>query len=64
MQRGNDIMDIYFGKIDVKDHTIDRYKKVYEEREGMRLVESHEGLFGFLDNETGELKIPCIYSSS
>lgn len=55
-------MDICFGKIDVKDYTIDRYKKVYEKKEGMRLVESHEGLFGFLDNETGELKIPCIYS--
>lgn len=55
-------MNIDLGKIGVKDYKVNRYKKVYEEKEGMRLVESHEGLFGFINNETGELQIPCIYS--
>ena len=55
-------MNIDLGKIGVKDYTVNRYKKVHEEREGMRLVESHEGLFGFINNETGELQIPCVYS--
>ncbi len=54
-------MVVNFKKLEVKDFKKDRYKKVYPEKEGMRLVQTFDDLYGFFNNETGELQIPCIY---